>query len=97
MLKGTQLSAHSIDGYLAAICIAQKMITPDRWLPPVLNAVLPDLPAPSLQRFLDLLLHRYNAAIEKLADPKGLERMFRNMTNAGQRDWCKVSGGKAEL
>jgi len=87
LLNGTELSAHSIDGYLAAICIAPKMITPDRWLTPVLNAVLPDLPAPSLQRFLDLLLHRYNAAIEKLTDPKGLDRMFRRMNTASLRDW----------
>lgn len=31
---------HSIDGYLATICIAPKLIKSDRWLTPVLNAVL---------------------------------------------------------
>jgi yecA family protein len=89
LLKGSPLSPDSIDGYLAAICIAPKMITPDRWLTPVLNAALPAPPAPSLQRFLDLLLLRYNATLTNLADPKDLVRTFKNMNSPGQRDWCE--------
>ena len=46
------------------------------------------LPAPCLQCYLELLLHRYNATIKELADPKGLNRMFRRINNTGQHDWC---------
>jgi yecA family protein len=89
LLKGAALSPDSIDGYLAAICIAPKMITPDRWLTPILNAALPAPPATSLQRFLDLLLLRYNAALAKLADPKELERAFQSTDSPALRDWCE--------
>jgi hypothetical protein len=89
LLKPTTLSSETIDGYLAAICIAPKMITPDRWLTPVLNEALPDLPAPNLQRFLDLLLHRFNATLVNLSDAVDLERAFRSMSTAGLRDWSQ--------
>ena len=88
LLKATALSADWIDGYLAAACIAPRMIKPDRWIVPVLQAVMPTLPERSLPRLLDLLMLRYNASLTVLADPKGLERAFRSMTSLGQRDWC---------
>jgi len=89
LLKGTALSPCWIDGYLAAIGIAPRIITPDRWVAPVLHATISALSERGLPRFLDLLMHRYNAALAALADPKGLERAFRSMDNLGLRDWCE--------
>ncbi len=89
LLKGTELSPDLIDGYLAAICIAPKMITPDRWITPLLNAALPAPPEPCLQRFIDLLVLRYSETLIKLVDPEGLVHIFKNMGGSGQRDWCE--------
>ena len=87
LLKGTALSPTWIDGYLAAICIAPRIITPDRWLAPVLHAIISTLTERNLQRCIDLLMHRYNATLAALVDPKGLERALRSMDTLGQRDW----------
>ncbi len=89
LLKDTALSPEWIDGYLAAICIAPKMITPDRWIQPVLRAALPALNEGRLQRFLNLLMHRYNTALTALAAPKSMERALRAMDRLGQRDWSE--------
>jgi hypothetical protein len=89
LLKDTDLSPEWIDGYLAAICIAPKMISPDRWIQPVLRAVLSSLNERSLQRFLNLLMHRNNAALAVLAEPKSMERALRAMASLGQSDWSE--------
>jgi len=87
LLEGTALSPDWIDGYLAAICTAPGIISPDRWVAPVLHATISALTERSLQRFIDLLMHRYNAALAALADRKGLERAFGLRDNLGLRDW----------
>ncbi|WP_276202379.1 UPF0149 family protein [Sulfitobacter geojensis] len=83
------MSSETVDGCLTAICIAPKMIIPDRWLTPVLKEALPDIPAPNMQRFLDVLLHRFIATLANLSDPVDLERIFRSMSTAGRRDWSQ--------
>ena len=67
----------------------RKMITPDRWIAPLLNAALPAPPEPSLQRFIDILVLRYSETLIKLVDPEGLVHIFKNMGGSGQRDWCE--------
>jgi yecA family protein len=87
LLKGTSLSPTWIDGYLAAICVAPSFIPPDRWLAPVLRAIMSALTERNLHRCIDLLMQRYNATLAALADPKGLERALRFTDTLGQRNW----------
>lgn len=67
LLKDASLSPDWIDGYLMAIVIAPKQITPNRWLPILLEGAMHGLEPSNLQRFLDLVMlraHRANAFAE---------------------------------
>lgn len=62
LLKDTSLSPDWIDGYLMAIVIAPKQITPNRWLPILLEGAMHGLDPSNLQRFLDLVMLRAHGA-----------------------------------
>lgn len=74
LLKGTSLTPDWIDGYLTAIVIAPKLITPNRWLPILLEGAMGRLKPTNLQRFLDLVMMRANAAVRLAEDSAAFER-----------------------
>ncbi|OSP53727.1 UPF0149 family protein [Pseudoruegeria sp. SK021] len=88
LLKGAALSPGWIDGYLVSICVAPKPVTPDRWVQPLLTAALPVLTDRHLQRFLDLMMFRYDAALDQLADPATCEAALAAMSPGSLGDWC---------
>ena len=85
LLKGTSLTPDWIDGYLMAIVIAPKLITPDRWLPILLEGAMHDLEPSNLQRFLDLVMLRANGAIALAGDSTEFER---RLGETDARQWA---------
>ena len=57
-----------LDGYLAAIVVAPKIVMPSGWLGGLLEREHEFAGDDELQRFFDLLLLRYNAANDAMAD-----------------------------
>jgi len=85
LLKGTSLTPDWIDGYLLAIVIAPKMITPNRWLPILLEGAMGRLEPTNLQRLLDLVMMRANDATRLAEDSGAVERRL-GKTDA--QDWA---------
>jgi hypothetical protein len=56
LLRNSGLAIDWVEGYLTSVVIAPQMIAPNRWLAPILNAVLPGLDPSKFQRFMDLLM-----------------------------------------
>ena len=62
LLKTSDVSPDWVDGYVMAIVVSPKMVAPGKWIEPLLG-VFPDVPdEASLQRYLDIVMLRYNAA-----------------------------------
>ena len=79
LLKTSDVSPDWVDGYVMAIVVSPKMVAPGKWIEPLLG-ILPDMPdEASLQRYLDIVMLRYNAATEtapNAAEMKtGLDRL----------------------
>ncbi|MBA2437987.1 MAG: UPF0149 family protein [Acidimicrobiia bacterium] len=85
LLKGTSLTPDWIDGYLTAIVIAPKLITPNRWLPILLEGAMGRLEASNLQRFLDIVMMRANDAIALAEDSAAFER---HLGKLPVQDWA---------
>jgi hypothetical protein len=85
LLKGTSLTPDWIDGYLTAIVIAPKLITPNRWLPILLEGAIGRLAASNVQRFLDIVMMRANGAIALADDSAALER---HLGKLSVQDWA---------
>jgi hypothetical protein len=85
LLKGTSLTPDWIDGYLTAVVIAPKLITPNRWLPILLEAAMGRLDPSNLQRFLDMVMMRANAAIRLAEEVSAFERY---MGALAAQDWA---------
>ena len=85
MLKGAAISPDWIDGYLMGIIIAPKLITPNRWLPVLLEGAMNALEPTNLQRFLDLVMQRANQAIALAEDAAAFARHMKGCDTA---DWA---------
>ncbi len=60
LLQKTPLSPDMIDGYLTAVIVAPRFVTPTDWLPPLLGGI--NFPGGNkLQRILDIIMLRYGA------------------------------------
>lgn len=67
LLRKTPLSPNIIDGYLTAVIVAPRFVTPTDWLPPLLAEI--NLPGGNkLQRVLDIIMLRYGAIQDGLYD-----------------------------
>jgi hypothetical protein len=85
LLKGTSVTPDWIDGYLTSIVIAPKLITPNRWLPILLEGAIGRLAASNVQRFLDIVMMRANGAIALAEDSAAVERHLGKMS---VQDWA---------
>jgi yecA family protein len=88
LLQGADISADWVDGYLAAICLAPKMIAPGVWLEILLPYAMAALSEKKLQRFLDLLILRYNALSDQLSDPVAMDAVLGSMSDLDLEDWA---------
>jgi len=85
LLKATSLTPDWIDGYLTAVVIAPKFITPNRWLPILLEGAMGGLEATNLQRFLDIVMLRANDAIALAGESAAFARQ---MESRVLMDWA---------
>jgi yecA family protein len=88
LLRGTERTPDWLDGYLAAVVIAPKMLMPNDWLPAILNAVLPRIDPARFQRFLDLVMMRVQAASYLAADPEAFLASMAGRTKKRQANWA---------
>ncbi len=78
-----------LDGYLAAIVVAPKIVMPSDWLSGLLERGHEFAGDDELQRFLDLLLMRYNAANDDMADLAVTGAGIRAHDEQGLRRWAE--------
>jgi len=88
LLKGAKVTEDWIDGYLMAIIIAPKMITPNRWMPPLFDHAITRMGPLELQRFLDIVMMRAHAAIAVAEDPEDFALQMTERGAQGQQDWA---------
>jgi len=88
LLENAKVTADWIDGYLMAIIIAPKMITPTRWMPPLFDHAITGLAPLELQRFLDIVMMRAHDAIGTAEDPEVFARQMAQRGPKGQQDWA---------
>ncbi|SUB02412.1 yecA family protein [Pannonibacter phragmitetus] len=65
ILKGSTVTADWIDGFLMAAVIAPKEISPDKWLPEILNNARASITMDNIQRFAGLLMMRANNCLDQ--------------------------------
>jgi len=87
LLRATPLTPDWLDGYLTGIVIAPKMIMPNEWLPPILDAVLPRIDPSRFQRFMDLLMMRAQTVSDLASAPADLVAAISGRAKKGQADW----------
>ena len=87
LLRATPLTPDWLDGYLTGIVIAPKMIMPNEWLPPILDAVLPRIDPSRFQRFMDLLMMRAQTVSDLASAPAELVAAVFSRAKKGQADW----------
>ena len=78
-----------LNGYLAAISIAPKLIAPSGWINGLLERKHGFSGHDELQRFLDLVLLRYNAANADMADLAVTGAGIRAQYEQGLRRWAE--------
>ena len=78
-----------LNGYLAAISIAPKLIAPSGWINGLLERKHGFSGHDELQRFLDLVLLRYNAANADMADLAVTGAGIRAHDEPGLRRWAE--------
>jgi len=78
-----------LDGYLAAIIVAPKLVTPSHWINGLLEHKHDFAGHDELQRFLDLVLMRYNAANADMADLTLTGARIRVHDEQGLRRWAE--------
>lgn len=72
LLKSAQLTEWWVDGYLMGVCAAPEFVAPGSWLTVFLSIISPDIRGEKkLRRIIDLVLVRYNEALNKLRTPVG--------------------------
>lgn len=88
LLEGADVTADWIDGYLMSVVIAPKMIAPNRWLPQILENAAAGVGPVELQRLLDIVMMRANAAIAAVDGQRDFEADMKQRGPAGTRDWA---------
>ena len=85
LLRKTALSPSMIDGYLTAVIVAPRYVTPTEWLPPLFGEI--NLPGgDKLQRLLDITMLRYGAIQDGLFDG-GIGSGIRKHASRKFQDW----------
>lgn len=85
---GMETTPDWLDGYLAAVVVAPKVIMPNEWIAGALGDSYAFTSEDALQRFLDLLLMRYNAANSETADPAATGARISGYGAAALEEWA---------
>ncbi len=86
---GMDIMPEWLDGYLAAIIVTPKLIAPSGWIGGLLEQKHDFADHDELQRFLDLVLMRYNAANADMADPAVTGARIRAHDEQGLWRWAE--------
>lgn len=90
LLRKAPFSPNLIDGYLTAVIVAPRPVTPADWLPPLLEEI--NLPVgKKLQRVLDIIMLRYNALQNELYEGD-IGSGFRKHSARKFEDWLSGFG-----
>jgi yecA family protein len=84
---GMDITPPWLDGYLTAIVVAPKMIKPTDWIGSLLGQSHNFADHDQLQRFLDLILYRYNEANADTVDPESNKTRVDPLDDALFRQW----------
>jgi yecA family protein len=88
ILKRAKLTPEWLDGYLMSLAVAPKMVRPGDWIASLVET-LPEFPdRAAVQRFLDIVTSRYNAANQDAADPARLRQRFDALSPEALADWA---------
>jgi yecA family protein len=90
ILKSASMTVkpHWLEGYLAAIVLAPNMMSPTDWIGGLLDLEHSFKTEKQMQRFLDLILHRYNAANVDLPDTVTMKVRLANLADPEGIDWA---------
>jgi hypothetical protein len=89
ILTRSELTPEWLEGYLMSLVVAPKMVRPGEWISS-LGEVMQDFPdQTALQRFLDIVMARYNAANHDAADPALLRERLAALSPQGLGDWAE--------
>jgi yecA family protein len=84
-----EITPEWVDGYLAAIIVAPKLAAPSGWLGGLLDQRHNFASHDKLQRFLDIVVMRYNDANTELADPAMTRARIAAYDVDGLRQWAE--------
>ena len=87
-LTGSELTPDWVDGFLMAVVVAPKMIRPGDWIDLLIDTMAEFRSRASLQRFLDIVMERYNAAVHDADDAERLKRRFRGRAAGAASAWA---------
>jgi len=90
--SGSGITANWIDGYLAAISVAPKMINPNDWIGALLSAGGDFENQDQLQRYLDLVVLRYNSFNALLGDEDEVKTAVTKRSIMRVQEWCAGFG-----
>jgi yecA family protein len=88
MLKGTELTPDWLEGYLAAVVVTPEPIRPGEWLGFLFERMPQFRDQEHMQRFLDIVMRRYNAVVRDAADPDCMKRRFAGREPAAAKAWA---------
>lgn len=94
---GMDISPAWLDGYLAAMVVAPQLPRPSAWLDGLLSREHDFKDEAQLQRFLDLVMLRYIAANEDLADSEETRARLKSYGKNGLRQWARGFTDAKEL
>lgn len=87
LLKTSDVSPDWVDGYVMAIVVSPKMVAPGKWIEPLLG-VLGNMPnEASLQRYLDIVMLRYNAANETAPNAAEMKARLDRLSGRALAAW----------
>ena len=88
MLEGSELTPDWVDGFLAAVVVAPKMVRPGDWIEELVGEVPTFRDRGRLQRFLDIVMPRYNSTVVDMDDAEGLKRRFSGRPGEAASAWA---------
>ena len=89
LLTNAEIAADWIEGFLMAVTIAPKEISPNRWFPEILGAAMDVLEPDRLQRFVELITLRFERITEQASSEASLLKHFQQLNDVNLYDWSE--------
>ncbi|PQO22037.1 hypothetical protein C2I36_15085, partial [Rhodobacteraceae bacterium WD3A24] len=89
LLKASEITPDWVEGFLTAVVIAPKPVSPRKWVEALLGAAFPGLDEDGLQRYLDILMERHNALNRATADPRAMRERLAALSEEALSQWAQ--------